>query len=112
MRRSVHILTAVLIVLTFIRPFECLFAGTQPQSTKCCLKGKCIPRATAADCCRTAPAGGSPFVGPQAASYTVDLVQTGSATVLNCALRTCPVLVVDLHSGSPPGDIHNLPLLI
>lgn len=115
MRRSVHIVVALLAVMLLVRPLDCFASGKfDKKAADCCKKGKCSP-SNSDDCCKATVPGGNQIVTSHSADHpspVLDVVMAEAPSVASQPLVTS--LLVEIHQppGSPPDLGLNLPLLI
>src|SRR5258708_28973370 len=73
-RRSMHIVIAVLAVLLLVRPFDCFASGKFDQkAADCCKKGKCSP-SNSDDCCKATVPGGNQLVTSKAPGHSAPVL--------------------------------------
>jgi hypothetical protein len=55
MRRGFQVTFSLLAVFALVRPFDCFAASPRRhEAVNCCLKGKCVPKASSDECCKNA----------------------------------------------------------
>jgi hypothetical protein len=119
MRRVVHIVITLVVILMVVRPFDCFAGLTTGKAADCCAKGKCLPTRDADDCCKaTLPAGTQALAAK--ISHSTSIPSPGLSGVVVSAVAP-PQPIQSFASterrsvklpGSPPGSNRNLPLLI
>ena len=55
MRRGFQVAFSLLAVFALVKPFDCFAASPRShEAANCCLKGKCVPKASSDECCKNA----------------------------------------------------------
>src|SRR5215469_2122389 len=69
MRRAVQVTLSLLVVFALLGPFDCFAASQRShEAADCCLKGKCVPKARADECCKNA-APDRDLLGPKSTNH-------------------------------------------
>jgi len=119
MRRAIHMVITLLVILVLIRPCDC-FAGLKTgKAADCCAKGKCLPTRDADGCCKATLPSDTQVIAAKISHFAPVPSLELAAIVLPAAvfhqslqsLRPTERLALR-PPGSPPGSDRNLPLLI
>jgi len=116
MKRGLHIVVSLLVVVLLIRPLDCFAnAKLSREAMDCCLKGQCAPTAKSDDCCRNSAPGGRQAVLSKAAPHSAPLVVVAATLIFVGTPETATdIAIVSLkHPPPQPGlSTRHLPLLI
>jgi hypothetical protein len=75
MKRGLHIVVSLLVVVLLIGPLDCFAnAKLNQEAMDCCLKGQCAPTAKSDDCCRNSAPDGGQAVVSKAAPHSAPVV--------------------------------------
>src|SRR5712691_2275634 len=113
--RRIHISVTLLVILVLIKPLDCFAGAFTRKAAACCVKGKCLPRSSADECCKGTVPVGSQLLAPKAPDYSTPVLALMAADVRGPIPRLFIAFQInEAHSppGSPPSSRLNLPLLI
>ena len=119
MRRGIHVVIALAVILVLVRPFDCFAGFRTRKAADCCAKGKCLPTRDADDCCRAALPADTQVIAAKVSQFTSVPNVAVAAVILPVVVAPSPIQSLTSSKrlsvkppGSPPGSNRNLPLLI
>ena len=119
MRRGIHIVISLVVILALVRPFDCFAGMTTRKAADCCARGKCLPTSDADDCCKATLPADTQIVAAKISHFTS--VPSLDFSAIALPAMVAPQIIQSIGPserltvkppGSPPGSNRSLPLLI